>query len=66
MTVTPANIVANEAMIAMDKVERLAREQGSGNNLEFFKIIASPFGEFQVLLKLTGIDRGIHIKSPTS
>ena len=60
MTVATTNIIANEAVVAMDRIERLAPEQGSGDYLKFVQILPAAFGEFQILRKLTGVNRGIH------
>jgi hypothetical protein len=56
--------ITDKIVIAVNGVQRLIGEQGSRNNFEFFRILSTAQAPFQVLFKLTRINRNKHALKP--
>jgi hypothetical protein len=60
MTVSAARIVPGEPMIAMNRIERFARKESAGYDLELLDIFTPTLGEPEVLFELSGKNREVH------
>lgn len=60
MTIVPANEIASELVVAMDRVQWLSGKQPSDEALNFVHILVAPDTPLRVFLELFREDGGIH------
>ena len=60
MTIPSPQIIADELVIPVDRIQRLSGNERHGEDLEFLQIFPSPLAKLEILLKLLCVNRGIH------